>query len=585
MPASTSYHRVAVTRAKELPMRVGLASVIATGTWAITDSLWAFVWFAAVAGAQLLDLPLTRAMRRDPGFTPTPRQEAAYLASMVLHVLIYGSLTPFCWLSGGLEAHLFALLIPTAGLLNMTLQAQQEPKLFWAGCTPHGVYLLSLPVLSILFEPEANVVGMAFVAVGGALYIAHLYIAVQRNRHAQAELAAALNAAEAEQARAEEANAAKSEFLATMSHEIRTPLNGVLGMAQAMANDTLPKRQRERLEVVRQSGEVLLVLLNDLLDISKIEAAKLELESGTLDLGELGRQAEAAFAPLAASKWLDLRIAVAPDAVGPWRADVTRVRQIFHNLLANAVKFTEAGGVVADIVLDDGCVVIRVRDTGPGVPPEQLSGLFERFVQADASTTRRYGGSGLGLAISRELARRMGGDITAVSTPGAGSTFTARLPLERAEAVVPAEPDDAAAEVAALRVLVAEDNETNRLVLRTLLDQLGIEAEMTPDGHEAVEAWRTGAYDLILMDVQMPVMDGLAATRRIRAIEAETGRPHTPIIALTANAMSHQLAEYAEAGMDGVAAKPIELSRLVEQMNIALSGARTGAVGRDSAAA
>ncbi len=572
-------------------MRVGIALVIGAGTWAVTHSLWVLPWLAAVMGTQLLDFRMTAPMRADPNFTPTPRQEAVYLALFVLHVAVYSSITPFCWLLGGLEGHLFAILIPTAGLLNVALQAQSEPKLFWAGCAPHALYLLSLPVLSIAFEITANPVGMGFVGLGAVLYIAHLFIALGRNRRFQVELAAAVDVAEREQARAQEASAAKSDFLATMSHEIRTPLNGVLGMVQAMAKDDLPKRQRERLEVVRQSGEVLLVLLNDLLDISKIEAAKLDLEIGVLDLGELAAQAEAAFAPLAASKGLDLRITAAPDATGPWRADSTRVRQIFHNLLANAVKFTETGGISATLFEAEGRVALQVRDTGPGVPPEQLPTLFDRFIQADASMTRRYGGSGLGLAISRELALRMGGEITVESAVGRGSTFTVWLPLERAEmadvrapaapaAAAPAPPQALTESPAALSVLVAEDNETNRLVLGTLLDQLGIAAEMTEHGEEAVEAWRRGRFDLILMDVQMPVMDGLSATRRIREIEVQSGRPRTPIIALTANAMSHHLAEYAEAGMDGVAAKPIELNRLLEQMNLALAAA----AGEESAA-
>ncbi|ACG76540.1 sensor histidine kinase [Phenylobacterium zucineum HLK1] len=586
MSPSFSYHRLASTRARELPMRVGLALIIGAGTLYLTQSPWTFAWLAAVAATQLLDLRLTAPMRRDPDFVPDRAQERVYLASVTLNVLVYSAITPLCWLKGGLEGHLYALLVPAAGLINVALQAQSAPKMLWAGCTPHALYLVSLPVLSILVEQDADVAGMAFVAVGASLYLAHLFIAVLRNRQAAVALDEALGEAQAARARAQEASAAKSEFLATMSHEIRTPLNGVLGMAQAMAHDPLPRRQRERLEVIRQSGEVLLVLLNDLLDISKIEAAKLELDLAPLDLHDLAAQAQEAFAPLAASKDLELSVRAAPELAGAWRADATRVRQILYNLLANAVKFTERGAVAADLFLDAaGQVVLRVRDTGPGVAPERLDALFERFVQAEASTTRRYGGSGLGLAISRDLARLMGGDIAAQSTPGAGSTFTVILPLDRADAPEVVGPAAAPAEVAAIRVLVAEDNETNQLVLKTLLGQLGVEVEMTADGHEAVEAWRQGPFDLILMDVQMPVMDGLAATRRIREIEAQTGRARTPIVALTANAMSHHLVEYAQAGMDGVTAKPIELSRLVEQMNVALSGRRSGPVTGATAAA
>jgi signal transduction histidine kinase/CheY-like chemotaxis protein len=491
---------------------------------------------------------------------------------MSLNVIAYGAIGPYCWLNGGLEGHLYALLIPAAGLVHVGLQAQSSPRLLWAGCTPHALYLLSLPVLSLVQETTINPLGMMFVAVGAALFIAHLAIAIRRDRQATFRLDTALTEARAQRARAEEASAAKSDFLATMSHEIRTPLNGVLGMVQAMAHERLPKAQRARLEVIRQSGEVLLMLLNDLLDISRIEAAKLDLDEGVLDVADLAAQAEAAFAPLAAGKGLSLAIDADPAALGLWRADATRVRQIVYNLVSNAVKFTERGGVsVAFRLDDDGALAIRVADSGPGVAADQLPSLFERFIQAEASTARRYGGSGLGLAISRELARLMGGDIAAESEPGRGSVFTVRLPLARAEALAPPPPVDA--EVPAqrdLRILVAEDNETNQLVLSTLLGQLGIDAHVVADGAQAVAAWRTGRWDLVLMDVQMPVMDGLAATRRIRELEAAEGRRRTPVVALTANAMSHQATEYVAAGMDGLAPKPIQLEQLMSAIAAAL---------------
>jgi signal transduction histidine kinase/CheY-like chemotaxis protein len=372
----------------------------------------------------------------------------------------------------------------------------------------------------------------------------------------------------AAQAKAEAANAAKSAFLATMSHEIRTPLNGVLGMAQAMGAEQLSGRQRERLAVIRQSGEALLTILNDVLDLSKIEAGKLELEIVDFNLGEVARGAYSAFTAIAAKKGLAFVLEVGP-AEGRYRGDPSRIRQVLFNLVSNAVKFTEAGEIRVAGRYDDGQLVLDVHDTGPGIAPENVSKLFGKFDQLDSSTTRRFGGTGLGLAICRELAQLMGGTISVESTPGAGSTFTLAIPLSRLgdeTAPLPAPPPGEEVEPMSLRVLAAEDNAVNQLVLRTLLHQMGLDPHVVEDGAAALAAWESAEWDLILMDVQMPIMDGIAATAAIRTRERETGRPRTPIIALTANAMAHQVQEYRDAGMDGHVSKPIEVSALYAEL-------------------
>jgi signal transduction histidine kinase/ActR/RegA family two-component response regulator len=394
-------------------------------------------------------------------------------------------------------------------------------------------------------------------------------------KQAEQRLVQAIEAAEA-------ANQAKSQFLATMSHEIRTPLNGVLGMAQAMAADELTAGQRGRLEVVRESGQSLLAVLNDVLDISKIEAGKLELESAEFDLAAAAEGVTHAFVALAEQKGIRLELQVAPAARGVCLGDATRVRQVLYNLVSNAVKFTDAGSVRVAVTRRGGWVRLRVSDTGIGIASEAVQRLFQKFEQVDASTTRRYGGSGLGLSICRQLVELMSGQIEVKSQPGSGATFTATLRLPRIAAGQPAHPAAAPppAELDAppLRVLAAEDNAINQLVLKTLLGQIGIEPTLVGDGEAALEAWEREAWDVILMDVQMPRLDGPAATRAIRRREAALGRPRTPIVALTANAMTHQVDEYLASGMDDFVAKPIEVAQLFAVLLRVTEGADAAAV-------
>jgi PAS domain S-box-containing protein len=386
---------------------------------------------------------------------------------------------------------------------------------------------------------------------------------IDREKRNEIDLVNARDAAEA-------ANRAKSAFLATMSHEIRTPLNGVLGMAQAMAADELSAVQRERLDVVRQSGEGLLTILNDVLDLSKIEAGKLELEEAEFSIREVATSAHAAFTALANAKGLRFDLKIDEAAQGIYLGDATRVRQILYNLISNGLKFTQEGEVRVLVEADTPGLRLAISDTGMGIPADRLKDLFQMFEQADTSTTRKFGGTGLGLAICRELAELMGGAITAQSAEGQGSCFIVELPLARVGDEVAgkvAEAELKPASVApALRVLAAEDNAVNQLVIRTLLEQAGVEPFVVADGVQALEAWERETWDLILMDVQMPAMDGPTATREIRAREAASGRRRTPLIALTANAMAHQVAEYRAAGMDAIVAKPIDVEQLLSAM-------------------
>ena len=387
---------------------------------------------------------------------------------------------------------------------------------------------------------------------------------------------------------AEAATRAKSAFLANMSHEIRTPMNGVLGMAQAMASETLSPRQHQQLEVIRQSGHGLLAILNDVLDMAKIESGKFELEDIAFDLSEVVGMAYSTFNTLIEEKGLAFEIDLAESARGRYRGDPTRLRQIVYNLISNASKFTARGAIAVHVTRADGQLCIAVSDSGIGMTPDQLAGLFSQFSQADAATNRRFGGTGLGLSISRDLAVMMGGSLEVASQAGQGSVFTLKVPLAYlgeavardaadAEAPAPAQAETRAEE-REIRILAAEDNSVNRLVLSALLEQFGAAPVMVENGALALEAWRAGAWDVIMMDIQMPVMDGMTAARAIRAEEAQSGRPRTPIIALTANAMAHQVAEYRAAGMDGHISKPIVVEELVEALGrLGATEARDGA--------
>jgi signal transduction histidine kinase/CheY-like chemotaxis protein len=392
--------------------------------------------------------------------------------------------------------------------------------------------------------------------------IEQLQLNDQALRKTMAELIAAKEAAEA-------ANLQKSQFLANMSHEIRTPLNGVLAMAQIMARGELSTEQQDRLGVIRRSGETLLSLLNDVLDVSKIEAGKLELEEDNFNPEQVVEEVHATFQPVAEKKGVGLSVSFAPDAAGVWVGDSTRFRQIVSNLASNAIKFTEHGEVRIMVTPSESGegIHLAVSDTGIGMAPEKLPLLFKKFSQLDASTTRKFGGTGLGLAICHQLTELMGGRIWAESTEGVGSSFHCDLPLARGSAsAVAAEPEAAAAEPAAdaraLRVLAAEDNPTNQIVLRTIMQIFGVELVIVDNGQMALEAWREREFDVILMDIQMPVMDGITAARAIRAAEGETARRRTPILAVSANAMNHQVQEYLAVGMDGHVSKPIELPKL-----------------------
>jgi two-component system, sensor histidine kinase len=401
---------------------------------------------------------------------------------------------------------------------------------------------------------------LSVTSVGFALLALALWRRELQRRRELETLAADLRVA---QHKAEGASMAKSAFLANMSHELRTPFQGLLGMLQLLDSEALTPSQHRQLRVARESGGHLLDILNDVLDAARLEAGTLRLHEDAVSPQALAADVQALMTPPARAKGLVLTTQVDPALPARVLLDGTRVRQVLFNLLSNAIKFTERGSVGMALGERDGRLCVTVTDSGIGMDAATQSRLFQRFSQGDDSTSRRHGGTGLGLEISRSLARLMGGDIEVQSTPGQGSRFELQLPLRPAPAhaanpaELPAAPPHA---LRPLRLLVAEDNAVNCEVLAAMIAHLGHEAQFAHDGRAAVLALQQGEFDLVLMDLHMPELDGLAATRAIRALPGD--KAALPIIALTADAYAETRVRCFDAGMNGFLSKPVTLDAL-----------------------
>lgn len=573
MQTAWGYTAVANVRLRELRTRIALAVFIGATAYALSPSAVPAVWFLAVCAGQAVDWLAFRPIRRRPDVAPSPRVKTACVISAALNTTIYSAISVELWLTGGEAGRIFALVLVSGALLHVTLHMHHARAVLLAACIPHLAYFLGLPILDAVDASATNLTGTVVVFIGSILYLSHLIVAVRQAHATTAALRAANDAARSERERAEQASAAKSAFLATVSHEIRTPLNAVISAAHLMKRTSLSPEQEEHVAMLLNGGDVLLGIVNDVLDISKIEAGRMTLEEADLNLPEKLDALFRLWEPRARDKGLDLVLEGLERLPRRVRTDPLRLQQIIFNLLSNAVKFTDAGSITVRAgVCDDGRRFwLEVADTGCGIPEALVERVFDSFEQADSGTTRRYGGTGLGLAISRRLAELMNGTLSVRTKVGEGSTFRLETPI--VEAAAAARSDETHAEQPsrageALSILLAEDHEVNRRIVCMLLEPLGWRITLAHDGGEAVAAADQVRFDAILMDMQMPVLNGLDAAKAIRAGGLNAA---TPIIALSANALDHHRAAWMQIGVTGFVSKPIDPAALTAAVLAATS--------------
>jgi signal transduction histidine kinase len=539
-------------------MAILTACLIGLNVGVIYAAVWALAY---VAGEGLTILSVAALMAQAQ---PSVGRQLAALTGMLWATLVWLSASVFYWRTGDAALRLTAVVALAGQLLHaQSFAFRSKAALAVVGGLP-AMTLIALPTLFGGFHgvPLLTVTLLVSIAVG------QMALSTLVNVRTYGSLLQA-------QGEAVAANHAKSAFLAMMSHELRTPMNGVLGMAHALKLGQLSSRQSEQVDMLVRSGDGLMTILNDILDLSKIEAGKFELEEIVFDLPELGQRVHDLWTDAAGAKGIALIYQLDPATPRWVKGDPTRLRQVMLNLVSNALKFTDSGAVrlgvrsIGELVGGATQIEIAVSDTGAGMTAEQQSRLFQAFSQGEASVARKFGGTGLGLAICKQLTTLMGGRIAVDSRQGGGSTFRVTLPLgvSHAPAAPTAQADGVGLE--GLKILVAEDNAINQTVARAILESIGAEVTVASDGVEALEILRAGVFDIVLMDVHMPRMGGVEALRLIRA--GEFGRADVPVIALTADVMAGDDTRLAGLGFDAVQPKPIRPGPLFEAIALACS--------------
>lgn len=555
----------AKARQRHVKMRVATALIVGAALHFALGWWMAWLWAAVYIGTQYLEAFAAPRLLSKPPETPA---EAANIgvALFTPGTLVFGSLAVALWISVPGYGPALGVAVIASAMINLIALSRGSRIAFAASATPYGLYLLVMPMMDYgrvagpLLTTMMIAIGLIMLNILGA------WISTEESRRAHQIIT---EEAERRRSEAEAAVEAKSAYLAMISHELRTPISAILAGAGELER-TAPGQGRAQARLIKGAGQMMRGLLDDLLDLSKIEVGRMEVESVDFELRAVVSEALRMWKPEARDKGLKLRVEGAHSLPRWVQGDPTRIRQVLNNLISNALKFTAKGSITlrlsAEAVPGGHAIAVAVADTGPGMTPDQVARLFTPFDQLDAGTARKHGGSGLGLAISRELARLMGGDLVASSAPGEGAVFTLNMVLQTAGA-----PAEALAPGAVeARVLVVDDHAVNRQAISLVLAPLGIVPETAASAEEGLERLAAEAFDVILMDVYMPDMDGREATRILRGRAGPN--QETPVIAITASATERDWEACRAAGMTGHVAKPIEPAQLYAALDQALAG-------------
>ncbi len=566
----SQFHRanddlIAVMRKRTLVMRLAMGVLAALTAWLLHAATWPALWLVPFVLTQIGDFAVFR----------RPTATWMRMTSLFVSSTVFSSLMVYNWFTGGEAGQVFATVSLCCVMMSAVVSLYPSRLYLAAALIPHAVCLAAPPLVTWALAPRADLRATAVIMTGVIVYLIYLSAGARKLNAAMAALRA--GGAEAERLRytAEAANAAKSNVLTVISHEIRTPMNAVVAAIALLRRTRLDDEQTAHVAMLGEAGDMLLGLLNDVLDLSKMDAGKMTLEIAPIEVSALMANLSTLFRPQAAQKGVALRTSVDPQVAPEVLGDPLRLRQILLNLVSNAVKFTDNGAVRINVRATTEAeprLLISVEDDGIGIAAADLERVFLSFEQAELTTPRRRGGTGMGLAISRRLARLMGGDLSVTSVEGQGSSFTLSLPYAPSRApVLPIETGAIdAVKTAPVHVLIVDDHEVNRRIVSLFIEPLGWAWTMAETGAEAVELCQTKAFDVILMDMQMPAMDGLTATRAIRG---ERGpNQATPIVALSANAMDHHRQAWAEVGVADFLAKPIDPETLISTLAYKASG-------------
>lgn len=580
MPQSAStldaYRSVARSRAKELPTRIGLSLLGSAVLYLGGMPLFALIYAILSLTSQLIDRWVSSRFSSPSRTKPVTRGEmwAANL-SMVQAAAIYSMISIGLWNSWGATGEAVALLFLCGALFHIAVHSNQDMMLTLSGGLPHAAYLISLPLLA-MFAPDGPHLEYGLVLIAGLLFLMHFIVAARRFGDASFRILAA-------QHKAELANAAKTRFLANMSHEIRTPLNGVMGMAQLLDHTDLTPKQRGYVQTLNSSGNALRGLIDDVLDISRIEAGELALESAPYAPSDLLRAAADTISGQAAQKGLALELDIPPALETLAMGDATRILQILTNFAGNAVKFTETGVItISGRMIKPGWMELSVSDTGPGIPPDALALIFDRFHQLDDSPGRRHEGTGLGLTIAQEIANLAGGELGVESEQGAGSRFWVRLPHTAAKpgaVAAHAQPSSSAdveapVQAGARTALIVENNTINRNLLADFLEGAGWSVLQAVSAEHALEVLDLTEEDpdVVLLDLHMPGLSGEDLLAMLN-----NAYPQSPVVIVTADATSGTSQRLRAKGVKDYFVKPVNLEALSETLNRITAQGETGA--------